>query len=323
MKKDNKAIILTDGGICSQIAFYVLGKYLEDLGYEIKYDLTWFKKNGKDCNGVHARNYIMDVAFPELNIGIASDKEALKFEKKYAFPCKTNVPLNKLKEKMYIYGYPKERMFLLGKYAGYLKKTFNPIDKNEVEEIIKEVKNKNSCAIHVRRGDLSGYVPEYGYPPDKDYFLKAMDIIVKLAGEDVEFYLFSDEPEWVKKNLLPYVNYNCKLVNRNDSARGHLDLYIMSRCKNIIASQGSFGSFAKILNINDKSILITPTYQDFLHFSFSNIITLNQKPLGETLQLQQKNKFEKYKKWFNVTLITNIIFILITVVLSSLLFLKK
>ena len=99
MKKDNKAIILTDGGICSQIAFYVLGKYLEDLGYEIKYDLTWFKKNGKDCNGVHARNYIMDVAFPELNIGIASDKEALKFEKKYAFPCKTNVPLNKLKEK--------------------------------------------------------------------------------------------------------------------------------------------------------------------------------------------------------------------------------
>ncbi len=48
---------MMDGGICSQIWQYFLGKYLADKGYEVEYDILWFKNHGKDMNHVHARNF--------------------------------------------------------------------------------------------------------------------------------------------------------------------------------------------------------------------------------------------------------------------------
>ncbi len=47
-KNDDFIVLRTDGGICSQIAFHALGNYFIDKGYHVKYDLTWFHKNGKD-----------------------------------------------------------------------------------------------------------------------------------------------------------------------------------------------------------------------------------------------------------------------------------
>lgn len=45
--RDNIVIIRVDGGICSQIAFFVLGLVFKEKGYEVKYDLSWFETSGK------------------------------------------------------------------------------------------------------------------------------------------------------------------------------------------------------------------------------------------------------------------------------------
>ncbi len=307
-----KAIILTDGGICSQIAFCVLGKYLEDKGYEVKYDLSWFKNFGKDVNGVFARDYAMDKAFPNLKFEIADEKDIKNIKHIHIDGYKY---LDKLYTKMYISGYPEERLQLIGKYKDYFTDNFNPIDKNEVQNILDEVQNSNSCAIHVRRGDLSQYAVGYGQTPQIDYFLKAMDII-ESQNKNTTFYFFSDELDWVQENIIPNIKYNYKLIDKNNSSKGYLDLYIMSRCKNVIATQGSFGNFAKILSPNKNMMLITPYYKDYLFNNFSNITILNCGNKNEDSQNiaidNLKKKLNKYKKLFKIS---NLLLIFITLVL--------
>ena len=284
-------IIKVDGGGSSQIGFHIAGKYFEDLGYKVLYDLTWFKEDGKDINGIFSREYIMDKAFPKLKIEIATDKEIELFRKKYYYYCDSNNFVKQM-DYMYLDGYPAERN-LLYEYHKYFRDLFNPVDVNLVSNIVEEVLKTNSCAVHVRRGDLSQYNKTYGYPPDKEYFLKAIKIMKGLNNTEC-FYFFSDEPEWVKENIFPDLKNLCeyKIIDKNDSAKGYLDLYIMSRCKNIIGSHGSFGTFAKMLNINEDCTIILPKIHNILFKNFKNVILLNHKinPKGNYLTTEQENK---------------------------------
>ena len=59
-------------------------------------------------------------------------------------------------------------------------------------EILQKIKKDESCAVHVRRGDLSRYNPFYGNPPTADSFIKAMKYITSKKPNTV-FYFFSDE----------------------------------------------------------------------------------------------------------------------------------
>ncbi len=316
MTKQKRAIILTDGGFCSQIAFYVLAKHLEEKGYEVKFDLSWFKNNGMDLNNVFTRDYVIDKAFSNLKFEIATEDEIKKL-KKHHIHIDGFKYLEKLLPEMYISGYPEERTQLIGKYKDYLINNFNPVDKDEVENIVKEVQNCNSCAVHVRRGDLSNYAQGYGSPCDKEYFLKAMDIIASLKKDPV-FYFFSEEPEWIKENIFPYTKYNCKLIDKNNSSKGYLDLYIMSNCKSVIASQGSFGNFAKVLSKNEDMLLITPYFRDYISNNFKNVIVFNtqfQKEPNMVIEFMQK-RLKKYKKQLKLSLILSVIFALLSVILT-------
>ena len=314
-----RAIILTDGGFCSQIAFCVLAKYLQDKGYSVKYDLSWFKNCGMDLNGIFKRSYVMDKAFPDIKFEIASDDEIKKL-KKHHIHIDGFRYLEKLLPEMYISGYPEERTQLIGKYKDYFINNFNPVDKNEVEDIVNEVQNSNSCAVHVRRGDLSTYAQGYGSPCDREYFLRSMDIISSFSENPI-FYFFSEEPDWIRENILPYTKHNCKLIDKNNSSKGYLDLYIMSKCKSVIASQGSFGNFAKVLSKNEEMILITPYYRDYISNNFNNVIVYNNKHENEVntvVELLQK-KSDKYKKRYGIALVLSIVFAVVSVVFAIML----
>lgn len=40
------AIFRVDGGICSQIHMCAVGRKYQDLGYQVKYDISWFDGGG-------------------------------------------------------------------------------------------------------------------------------------------------------------------------------------------------------------------------------------------------------------------------------------
>lgn len=107
------------------------------------------------------------------------------------------------------------------------------------------------CAVHVRRGDMS-YVNFVGYDNPIGYFVDAMKYVQKKYS-NVKFFLFSDELKWVQDKLVPFVKgMDIELESGNT---GYVDLLLAAQCEIIIASQGTMGRMAGLLNLDSELIL--------------------------------------------------------------------
>ena len=270
----NKTIIIrSDGGICSQIEFCCLGLCLQDLGYKVKYDLSWFDENGLDCNGKFVRNYDMPLAFPNLKLEIATDKEIKQYKKLKKFI--DTIPLNN--ESGYICGYPPERGKNLIKYRRFLVDNFKPVDINLCDVLLKNIrKSRGTCGVHVRRGDLSVYNPAYGYPTPKEYYIKAIKIL-HIFKPDVKFFFFSEECDWIKSEIIPNLDFEIEyeICDKNGADKGYLDLYLMSKCDHLITSSGSLGRIAKILSDKQDGFVFLDRYYANIVENYKNVIILN------------------------------------------------
>lgn len=257
MKLDrNTVIIPVDGGICSQIACYLYGYGLEKRGFRVKYDLTFYYESSLDMDGKFARNFDMLKAFPGIHHEEATAEEIKAYKEKcFAW----DIPIDQVKAPQYLAGYGRgggaEQI-----YIEEFKQLFNPIDADTCAEILEKIKATNSCAVHVRRGDLSHYTEAYGEPCSVEYFTSAIQQVMDQEKDPV-FFFFSDEPEWITKNILPClpraVNY--ELCTQNGSDKGYLDLYLITHAKHIIASLGSLGRDGKKFQRTPGGIMIAPT----------------------------------------------------------------
>ena len=294
-------IIRVDGGLCSQIAFAALGKFFEDKGYRVKYDLTWYRQNGMDMDNRFVRNFDMAKAFPEMVFNEASDTEIGFYKMFHKRNSKKNV--TEQKPPVYLDSYDNERHFLFVHYRDYFIKAFrfNTKDKTQLE-LLSEIENTNSVGVHIRRGDIATSNC-YGKPADIEYFVKAMNMIQNGSKDkSVKFYLFSDEPEWISENILPEVKgLDCKLCTGNGSDKGYLDLYLLSRCKHIISSNGSMGAYARILSPNEPE-LYTCKYFDFIFENFENVTLLNYPGtiMNKTRIFSEKAKVPFKDKIFSI-----------------------
>lgn len=255
----DKVIIKFDGGICSQIAFWALAKEISENGCGVKYDLSWYNENGKDMDGVHARNFDLPLIFPSYTFQVASDAEIYLYQKRYCF---NGVSLHNINAPAYLGGYY-DRWPLVLKYREQIRALFQPdraFFSSDLVSISESIRlSSNSCAVHIRRGDLSVFNPVYGEPIKEEYFLNAIRLIDQLSPS-TNFLLFSDEPDWVAKNIVPNIpkGLSFKLMSANDSSKGYLDLYLMCQCNHFIASQGSLAKYAMAIAGNSDSIIVEP-----------------------------------------------------------------
>lgn len=74
-------IIWMDGGICSQMHQYLLGRYYAENGMNVAYDTRFYRFNGLDKNFKLERKFEFQEMWPNLPIKIASD-EMLKYYEK-------------------------------------------------------------------------------------------------------------------------------------------------------------------------------------------------------------------------------------------------
>lgn len=111
---------------------------------------------------------------------------------------------------------------------------------------------KNSCSIHVRRGD---YLYSNGFHPvqDLNYFKKALDIIAPTG----KIFIFSNDINWCKNNFnfknLIFIEQKGHWI---DSAIKELKL--MSMCENNIISNSSFSWWGAWLNKNSEKKVVCP-----------------------------------------------------------------
>jgi len=285
--KTNKNLIIVwgDGGICSQIGFYSVGLYLMNKGFDVKFDLNFFKNNAKDCIGRFDRNFDLQKAFPNIVVNEASLSE-IKYYKKH-YPKRHN-NLSFFKPPLYLNGWAPILPFLVQNRHFFID-NFQPVDVETCHTFLSDIQKHNSCGVHIRRGDLANSTEGvYGYPCSVNYFSTAINILSKLE-KNIKFYFFSDEPEYVKKEILPTLSkdINYQLCDSNGSDKGYLDLYLLSKCRHIIASKGSFGAFARILS-NSDGWFIGTLKSSYLAEYFDKCIFLNY----------DKEKFIKYEESF-------------------------
>jgi hypothetical protein len=145
----------------------------------------------------------------------------------------------------------------------------NPCNLSYVDQFIKEFllkledkkkddKQKTTIGIHVRRGDFVGGEVDIC---NKNYFQKAIIEIykqTKLNPSDVQFLIFCQEEEWLKRNIFlegPEVKYI--IGDHISSAEDFKEMY---NCDHLIISNSSYSWWAAQIIMKKKkdTVIICP-----------------------------------------------------------------
>lgn len=147
-----------------------------------------------------------------------------------------------------LYGYFQSEKYFQD-YSNEIRELFMSYDIDMTDET-KELLQKNTCSIHVRRGDYLKY-PNHHPTQNMNYYMKA----IKQMPKDSVFLIFSDDIKWCKENF-PDMPEKFRFIEGN---KDYEDLYIMSHCKNNIICNSTFSWWAAWLNNNPDKITIAPS----------------------------------------------------------------
>lgn len=122
-------------------------------------------------------------------------------------------------------------------------------------EIANLIQSNNSVSIHIRRGDYLSTNSNLKVL-DIEYYQKAIAHITEKI-EDVHFFIFSDDINWVRQNL-NIENHEYSIIDWNKRDESYIDMQLMSLCKHNIIANSSFSWWAAWLNKNNSKIVIAP-----------------------------------------------------------------
>ena len=123
-------------------------------------------------------------------------------------------------------------------------------------DLVDRMEQSNSVAIHVRRGDYLSdpkTLAKHGICSEH-YYREALKLI-RGRIEDPQFFVFSDDAEWVKANF----NVAGATFVADFGFSAEQDLVLISKCKHQIIANSSFSWWGAWLNDNADKIVIAPT----------------------------------------------------------------
>lgn len=250
-----KYIVTTGGGLGNQIMQYALWSHL--------------KNEGIITSLVLRRNDISRL-FPSLDITTVSvfDRIFVKFRDYIRFFYDG---VNWIKEGKRLNMFPyvfnrtiidfpqwNDYTFIYNEKIKLSKLLAFPEDLDDKNKIIKKmIIETNSVSIHIRRGDYQNSIHWrmiLGDICDKKYYDDAIQKVKEIISTP-KFFVFSDDIDWVKKNLLIE---NPVYIDWNIDNRAFRDMELMSYCKVNIIANSTFSLCASYLNINEDSIIVAP-----------------------------------------------------------------
>lgn len=124
-------------------------------------------------------------------------------------------------------------------------------------EVAAEIAECNAVSLHVRRGDYAAdsvVMATHGVCP-LAYYHRAVDYVVERVSAPV-FFLFSDDPDWVREHL--ELRGSVRLADHNGPDAGSADLRLMSRCAHHIIANSTFSWWGAWLNSHPDKIVVSP-----------------------------------------------------------------
>lgn len=268
-------IVRIMGGLGNQMFQYAFGRAI---GHETLFDLSWFddlnvrsQSTPRSCE-LQKFNLKLSVASKnEIDILLTNNRltKFLKYIRKL-FHC----PYYKIKQiQEPDLCFHKDLMHISGNvyYTGYFQseKYFWHIREQLLQdfslqvqmnkeniELLKQILSCNAVSLHVRRGDYVNLQHIY-YVNDLKYYNNAISYLVS-KEKNIHFFLFSDDMDWVKKNLI--IPYPTTYVDVNDSNMAVFDMELMKHCKHNIIANSTFSWWGAWLNENPNKIVIAPQY---------------------------------------------------------------
>ena len=132
--------------------------------------------------------------------------------------------------------------------------TSSPLKHNEI--MLKQIVTENAISIHFRRGDyLTPFWSSYFAKCGNNYYDAAITHITKHVKKPI-FYIFSDDPQWVKDNI--QLEYPMIISENNQNELAHEDLRLMSACKHNIIANSTYSWWGAYINSNPNKIVIAP-----------------------------------------------------------------
>jgi hypothetical protein len=258
---------------------YALARRLSlEKGVPFKLDISYFR-NKNLTSGELSRDYQLSVF--NIKEDIASDEETNKFRNPsflqrqkqrifyYLLPLTYQSYFRekddlfdprvfKSGNNVYLFGYWQDERYFKP-IENIIREDFtfkNPPDKMNVS-FLKLIQQSNAVSIHVRRTD---YVTDKNYFQNVgvcgiDYYLRAIGYIKNKVKHPC-FFIFSDDPKWVKNNLK--IEAKIIYIEHNSIEKGYEDLRLMINCKNHIIANSSFSWWGAWLSDYPQKIVIAP-----------------------------------------------------------------
>jgi hypothetical protein len=133
---------------------------------------------------------------------------------------------------------------------------FPKIKDKLLQKYLNLIKNKNSVAIHVRRGDYLNN-PKVRYVHGilkEDYYKKSISYLKKRVKNPF-FFIFSDDVELVKKTFFFFNKEKFIFIDAKSSINA---LHLMSNCKHFIIANSTFSWWGAWLSKNKHKIICGP-----------------------------------------------------------------
>jgi hypothetical protein len=260
-------VLKLSGGLGNQMFQYAFAKKLETLGFIVKIDLIAFEKS--NLHGGYQLDFykieMLKVKNKERSY-LNSNSYLIRFLRKFGIEMSPalreksllfNEDFFKIKGEEYIEGHFQSEKYFKS-IRGVLLKHFVISQKlsKYTQSIEKKIlESKNSCSIHVRRGDFINKVNKNihgacSFP----YYKKAVEYIQNKVGV-VNHFIFSDDISWVKENL---ILENATYITSETPRIPHEDIYLMSLCSHNIIANSSFSWWGAWLNQNSNKIVMAP-----------------------------------------------------------------
>lgn len=140
-------------------------------------------------------------------------------------------------------------------------------------EMLQKIENTNAVGIHMYRSDSRTEEELYEGICTEKYYEGAVRYMQE-KNPDAVFYIFSNEPKWVKKwvdNLIKKqitedmsreeiraMKKHFVMMEANTEYTGYLDMLLMSKCRHNIISNSSFSWWAAWINNHADKIVAAP-----------------------------------------------------------------
>jgi hypothetical protein len=285
-------IVRLSGGLGNQMFQYALGRRLsQQLQATLKLDLSILTHTPNRSYSLHHFNVIENIA-SEKEIYRFSGVPQTLFQKithriKKHMPFTYNIFYNltkvskkkhvdnhfivysephfhfdpnvlKLCGNIYLRGYwQSEKYFKDIKNIIYEEFTIKKPLKGRNLELARQIENCNSVCLHFRRGD---YVtsPKWRVTHGVcsiNYYRAAIQIL-KSHVSNPHFFIFSDDPGWVKNNF--EFSDPKTVVDHNSPEKNYEDLRLMGLCQNHIIANSTFSWWGAWLALRKNGLVIAP-----------------------------------------------------------------